>query len=138
MTGVCVRADKNKHDSELSRVSQRSRDAWCPIPQVFTNEPARARAALNAVSAAAEPKLASLHLRLVHLKFRGLLLLGIKQGGVLALADAALLDAAKGQQQDTDTKGNQGADDDAGLGACGQRLPVVADARRLLDFFQNL
>jgi hypothetical protein len=60
-----------------------------------------------------------------------------EQSGVLALADAALLDAAEGEQQHADAEDDQRPDDDTRLGAGRQRLPVVADARGLLDFFQD-
>jgi hypothetical protein len=57
---------------------------------------------------------------------------------VLALARAALLDAAEGHQTDEHTEDGERSDDDAALSAGGQRLPVVADAGRVLDLLKHL
>lgn len=83
---------------------------------------------LHAVSVAAEPKLAVLHLVFVLLEFSGLLLLARKQSSVLLLARSALLDTAEGHEENKNPEDSEGSNDDTTLGTCGKCLPVVADA----------
>jgi hypothetical protein len=129
---VLVRAcvQRQTRESELSK-------STAPPRTTHHGEHRKRKPALNPVGTTSEPKLTGLHLRLVLVELGRLLLLVGEQSGVLALADAALLDAAEAEQQHADAEDDQRPDDDARLGAGRQRLPVVADARGFLDFFQD-
>jgi hypothetical protein len=93
---------------------------------------------LHAVDIVAKAKLAALHLSLVLLKFGSLLLLACQQRGVLTLAGATLLDAAKHEETDEDTEDGKSADDDTALCASGQGFPVVAYAGGVLYLLQDV
>ena len=86
---------------------------------------------------APETEFAALHLPLVLQELSSLLLLARQQSSVLLLARTPLLDAAEDQKADEDTENSESADDDAALGASRQCLPVVANARGVLDLLEH-
>lgn len=92
---------------------------------------------LHLVDVVAEAKLAALHLSLVLLKLGSLLLLARKQGGVLTLSRAALLDAAEDEETDEDAEDSKRADDDTALSTSRQSFPVVTHAGRVLDLLED-